>query len=290
MRCIRALKNLVCDAFARRVLARQPREGEPESLSESIGTITSAARTVRGVKWYLTWQALAGIGFVIVMVPLVIYLNAKGIGFAGPGRPQPTTGSGTLNAAAMAQPAPMPAQATTVRPAGIRESSAAPQLQAPITPTVTDPDATASQASPESSAPLSDLLTDTLDTVAGATSALNQLLTAEENGVATTWCPLATTLDIAECDSELGAQWAGRHAQTDKDSVTDESVTVSQPVGAATQYTYSIQAGADTTRVTMVWGGQQWRLSDQDYQQALLGGGILTPLLGSLASVVLNVL
>jgi hypothetical protein len=245
---------------------------------------------MQGAKRHLIRRILIGFGVIAVLVPAVIYLNDNKIGLGRPSALQPSTGDGTPSAVVVARPAPMPAQATTPRPAEIREPSAAPRQPGAVTPPATDPNAAASQASPDLPPSLSGLLTDTLDTVDGATSALDQLLTAEEAGVVTTWCSLATTLDIAHCESELGTQWAEREAQSDVGPTETDSVTVSQALGSGAQYTYCIYAGAKTAQVTMVWSGRQWRLSDQDYQQALAGGGILTPLLGSLTSAVLNLL
>ena len=275
-------KQQVSDVFARREAANQPCEGESDTIIGHIRTIITAVRILQGAKWYLIRYVVKSVIVAALLISAVVYLNAKGVLSPRPTPSQPKTAQNTTIVAMTAPPVAQPPQVAAV------QGLAAPQPSA--TPTRAQPSATPVQVSPNLLALPGNLGATTIDAVSDATSALSQLLMAEESGAAETWCSLATTLNVAQCDSVLGALWTVRQKSSAANLAAPTTVTVGQPSGAGAAYSFSVNYGERSVLVTMEWDGQHWHLSGNDYQQALLSGGILTPLIGNLTSVVLNLL
>jgi hypothetical protein len=278
MKRILALGCLVIDAFARRSLARRPAEGEPESLNAQIRTIAIATTTVRGAKRYLIWRVVFTLVIISALVPLIIFLNDKGIAFTHPARAR----------SKMTEESPMVATVAGIALEPHPDAKMSENAQGPTaTEAAPPPTATATPGASDVPALLSGVLNSTADTVTDATSTLSQLLTAEADGAVATWCSLATALDSGPCDTAILAEWSSPHAQPGAATASPEIVAVGQPSGNASQYTYNVRFDTSTVQVTMVWDGRNWRLSEPDYQKALNDGGILAPL-GALTSAVLD--
>lgn len=276
------IKRQVSDAFARREAADQPCEGESDTVIGHIRTIIAAVKILQGAKWYLIRYVVKSIIVVALFITAVIYLDPKGVFLPELSPAQPRTAQG---AKIVAMAAPPVAQPTQIAP--VQSVTAAPQ---PLATSRAQVSAAPTQVSPRASTLPGNLVAGAVDDVSGAAKALSQLLAAEESGTADKWCSLATTLDVAQCDSDLGTQWAARQDHFAVNHMAPATVAISQPSGTGATYTFSVDYCERSVLVTMEWDGRQWHLASYDYQQALLSGGIVAPLVGNLAFAVLNLL
>lgn len=283
MKRLKDSARLVAEAYDRKAAARRPCEGESETTIGHIRTITVAVKTLRGAKWRLIRNVVITILVAALLVPVVEFLNGKGIFFASPSLPQSGAAQPVTDVAMTAPPVAKPSQAAV-------DQTAKPTPRPSATSAAPTQSATAPQSDPSTTTMPGSLVVNTAETVSGATIALSQLLVAEKDSVANTWCSLATALDVAQCESTLGTQWSARSNSPSADHVPSAAVTVGQPTGTGAMYTFPVAYGNSMVPVTIEWVGHQWRLSDADYQQAVFNGGILTSLGVNLTSVVLNVL
>jgi hypothetical protein len=265
--------------------------GDPETMKDDLLAITAALRMVRGAKWYLIRRVALTAVVIAILVPAVIYLDGKGIFFARPSLHRPSAVPTTvvaLRTPPLAHVARTPLRARSTQgdraqPTSTQQPTAAAYPQE----TLTTPGV---PTGPNDTSLLDKVVPDSLDTISAATATVSELLAAEEDGAAETWCSLAGTLNLAECDRDLSSEWAASDAQSRRDRATLTAIAIGQPSGTATQCTFPIRYGDSSTTVTMVWHGQRWQLSSQDYQHALTDGGILSPLIDNLGFLVGSVL
>lgn len=278
--------------LADRAPAAEPRPGEPATTADDLRSIRASVKMISGAKVQLFfWTASVAVVIVSLVVAVAIVKIASVL------RPTFSSPSEAMATHSIALVSPVPSSSTMPAPSSARLAKKVqpphwrptPSAKLVLLPTG-QPLLASEAAAPNLLDSVDGALSNAEQSVQGATTTLLQLVSAEERGAVDTWCSLATTLNVSVCEQDLSQKWGVGRTQSSPLGVASAGILVGQPIERSGQYVYPIDFGGNSLSVAMVWDGWQWRLSSGDYQRALSRGGILTPLVGNVESLLSGLL